>query len=210
MTNAHRLILIGPQGSGKGTQGELLSVYLQIPTISTGELCRQATAGDTEEAKAIHAVMQSGALVSDELMFKLLRQRLEQIDAADGFILDGFPRNVAQAQAAIDWIKPSKVLVFDLDDNAAIARAAARRACSKCRFKTTANYVLTYGDVCPRCGASIVKRLDDDPVIVAKRLQSFHALTQPVIGFYAAAGLVARFDGSKKIPQVFAEIAEVL
>lgn len=207
----HRLILIGPQGSGKGTQGELLQVYLQIPTISTGQLCRTEIEQGTELGRSIAHHVRAGDLVPDEIIIGMLKERIKEFDAAnDGFIIDGFPRTVAQAQDSLEWLKPTKVIVFELSDKIAVARMSARRACSKCRFKTTADYVAAHGDVCPRCFGKIIQREDDAPEAIQKRLATYHTVTQPVIDFYKDKDLVERFNGALSIPLVFMEIAHVL
>jgi adenylate kinase len=206
----HRLILIGPQGSGKGTQAELLSVYLQIPTISTGQLCRTEVLHGTELGKRIEHCVRSGELVSDEIITALLKKRIADYDAQDGFIIDGFPRTVAQAAEADEWLKPTKVIVLEINDKVAVARMTARRACVQCRFKTTAEYVTKHGNECPRCFGKIVQREDDVPDAIQKRLDMYHSVTQPVIDYYRTHDAMERFNGALSIPLVFMEIAHVL
>lgn len=206
----HRLILIGPQGSGKGTQAELLSVYLQIPTISTGHLCRTEIERGTELGRSIASFVRGGELVPDEVMTPMLRARISDNDAQDGYIIDGFPRTVAQAAAADAWLRPTKVIVIELADKIAVARMSARRACSQCRFKTTADTVARHGDVCPRCGGRIIQREDDQPEAIQKRLDAYHRVTEPVVEYYRERDLAERFNGALSIPLVFMEIAHVL
>lgn len=206
----HRLILIGPQGSGKGTQGELLQVYLQIPTISTGQLCRVEIEQGTERGKEISQTVHSGGLVSDEIITTMLRERITEYDAQEGFIIDGFPRTLAQAQESLSWLAPTKVIVFDLSDDVAIERMTSRRACEKCRYKTTATYVAAHGDTCPRCFSKLVKRTDDTPEVITARLATYRSITQPSIDFYEQHGLVERFNAALSIPLIFMEIAHVL
>lgn len=206
----HRLILIGPQGSGKGTQGELLSVYLQIPTISTGHLCRTEIERGTELGKQIEHFVRGGELVPDEIIIDMLKKRIEDYDAQDGFIIDGFPRTVRQAAEAQSWLSPTKVIAIELNDKIAIERMSARRACNKCRYKTTAEYVARHGSECPRCNGLIIQREDDLPEAIQRRLDTYHRVTQPVVDFYKAQDMVERFNGSLSIPLVFMEIAHVL
>lgn len=206
----HRLILIGPQGSGKGTQAELLQVYLQIPTISTGQMCRSEVEKDTELGKKISDFVHAGELVPDDVITGMLKERVGAYDAHDGFIIDGFPRTVAQAHESDSWLRPTKVIVLEINDKLAVARMSQRRACSQCRYKTTADYVAAHGDVCPRCFGKIILRDDDRPEAIQKRLDVFHRMTQPVIDYYRARDLVERFNGSLSIPLVFMEIAHVL
>lgn len=206
----HRLILIGPQGSGKGTQAELLSVYLQIPTISTGQLCRSEIEHGTELGKLIEKFVHAGELVPDEIITGMLKKRIADYDAQDGFIIDGFPRTVAQAEESESWLKPTKVIVLEINDKVAVARMTSRRACTQCRFKTTADYVAKHGDECPRCFGKIVQRDDDSPDAIQKRLDMYHRVTQPVIDYYKQHDAMERFNGALSIPLVFMEIAHVL
>ncbi len=206
----HRLILIGPQGSGKGTQAELLSVYLQIPTISTGQLCRSEIEHGTELGKKIEQWVRGGELVPDDVITAMLKKRIADYDAQDGFILDGFPRTVAQAEASESWMRPTKVIVLEINDKVAVARMTSRRACTQCRFKTTAEYVAKHGDECPRCFGKIVQRDDDSPEVIQTRLDMYHRVTQPVINFYRDRDECERFNGALSIPLVFMEIAHVL
>ncbi|OGH61853.1 MAG: hypothetical protein A2848_01190 [Candidatus Magasanikbacteria bacterium RIFCSPHIGHO2_01_FULL_50_8] len=206
----HRLILIGPQGSGKGTQGELLSVYLQIPTISTGHLCRTEIERGTALGKSIEREVRAGELVPDSVITEMLRVRLADYDAKDGFIIDGFPRTVAQARDAESWLQPTKVIAIELTDKIAVSRMSARRACSQCRYKTTADAVAKHGSICPRCNGAIIQREDDFPEAIQKRLDMYRSVTQPVVDHYHERDLVERFNGSLSIPLVFMEIAHVL
>ncbi len=206
----HRLILIGPQGSGKGTQGELLQVYLQIPTISTGQLCRTEIEKGTERGAAIASAVASGTLVADETVTAMLKERITEYDATEGFIIDGFPRTVAQARSSLAWLCPTRVIVFELDDVSAVERMSARRACQKCRYKTTATFVAAHGDTCPRCFSRLVQRDDDNPRAIAQRLASYRATSQPIIDFYTEHKLAQKFNASLSIPLIFMEVAHTL
>lgn len=206
----HRLILIGPQGSGKGTQAELLQVYLQIPIISTGQLCRAEIEKKTRLGEQIAGQVRSGTLVSDEIILSMVKARVSSYDAQNGFILDGFPRTVPQAEAADGWLNPTRVIVLEINNKLAVARMAARRACSSCRYKTTAEHVTVYGTVCPRCGAQIIQRDDDQPEAIKARLAAYEKQTQPVIEFYKNKGILERLNGALSIPLVFMEATHVL
>ncbi len=206
----HRLILIGPQGSGKGTQGELLQVYLQIPTISTGQLCRAEIEKGTDIGKSIEGFVHDGALVPDAIVIALLKERIREYDAQEGFIIDGFPRTVEQARDAEGWLHPTKVIVIEISKKLAIDRMSARRACSQCRYKTTASNVGLHGSQCPRCPGKLIQRDDDRPEAIQKRLDMYSAVTEPVVEYYKQTGLAERFNGSLSIPLVFMEIAHVL
>lgn len=206
----HRLVLVGPQGSGKGTQGELLQVYLQIPTISTGQLCRAEIEKQTEHGREIAEAVAAGELVADSMITAMLKERISEYDAAEGFIIDGFPRTVTQARESLVWLAPTRVIVFELDDSVAVERMSARRACEKCRYKITATYVAAHGDTCPRCFSKLVRRADDNPSAIKKRLAGYRAGAQPVIDFYEEHKLAQKFNASLSIPLIFMEIAHAL
>lgn len=206
----HRLILIGPQGSGKGTQAELLQVFLQIPIISTGQLCRAEIEKKTSLGEKIAAQVRGGVLVPDEIILNMVKARVDSYDAQNGFILDGFPRTVSQAATAAGWLNPTRVIVLEINNKLAVARMSSRRACSFCRYKTTAEHVVVYGTVCPRCGATIIQRDDDQPDAIKSRLAAYEEQTRPVIEFYKNKGIVERLNGALSIPLVFMEATHVL
>ncbi|MGE5568680.1 MAG: adenylate kinase [Rhodospirillales bacterium] len=187
------MLLFGPPGSGKGTQAVLLSEALKVPHISTGDIFRQHVKDGTELGREVQAIMQSGALVPDELVNRIVEDRLAQPDCAHGFILDGYPRTLPQARMLdemLDRIGKSKVVVNLLVDyNIIVARLAARRQCPVCG----ASYNLVSNPpkkdmVCDRDGAALIQREDDKEEVIRKRFEAYNGQTLPVMDFFRQAG----------------------
>lgn len=210
-----QIILIGPPGSGKGTQAKRLADRFAIPHISTGDMLREAVAEGTELGKAAAPIMASGGLVSDELMIGIIRDRLSKEDARKGFILDGFPRTVVQAEK-LDSIlgngaAPLAVVQLLVPDEAIVRRIALRRSCGQCgAVYHLENNPPASGGVCDRCGAELVARADDNESAVRKRLEAFHRQTLPVASFYKQKGLLREVDGVGAVDQVFERIEKSL
>jgi len=210
-----QIILIGPPGSGKGTQAKRLADRFAIPHISTGDMLREAVAEGTELGKAAAPIMGSGGLVSDELMIGIIRDRLSKEDARKGFILDGFPRTVVQAEK-LDSIlgngaAPLAVVQLLVPDEAIVRRIALRRSCGQCgAVYHLENNPPASGGVCDRCGAELVARADDNESAVRKRLEAFHRQTLPVASFYKQKGLLREVDGVGAVDQVFERIEKSL
>ncbi|MDD5071754.1 MAG: adenylate kinase [Patescibacteria group bacterium] len=205
------IIIMGPQGSGKGTQAEILAQKLGIPHISTGEIFRENIKNQTELGKKIDSIVKSGALVPDEITNEITKQRLEQEDCANGFVLDGFPRNLPQAEF-LDKVKDiDLVLEIWISDEEAIKRIGQRRTCLKCQKV----YHLTYNppkndEICDECGEKLVIREDDKPATIKKRLNLYHKETRPLLDYYKDKGIYKKIDGMPPIPEVTKQIAEVL
>jgi adenylate kinase len=210
-----QIIFIGPPGSGKGTQAKSLADRFAIPHISTGDMLREAVAEGTELGKEAAPIMASGGLVSDDLMIGIIRDRLSKADAQKGFILDGFPRTVVQAEK-LDSIlgnaaEPLRVVQLLVPDEAIVRRIALRRSCGQCGavYHLENNPPAAEG-ICDRCGSELVARADDNESAVRKRLESFHRQTLPVATYYKAKGLLQEVDGVGPVDQVFERIEKSL
>lgn len=207
-----KLVLIGCPGAGKGTQAKILSEKFGIAHISTGDLLREQVASETPLGLKLKDIMSSGGLVSDEIVSKLLSERIERPDCKSGYILDGYPRNLSQAEGLSDIVgELDKVVVIEVPDAAIIERMSGRRSCAGCgsMYHTKYNPPKTEG-VCDKCGAELITREDDKPETVKHRLEVYHSQTAPVIDFYEKKGLVMRADGSKAIDEVTADITAEL
>lgn len=191
------LTLLGAPGAGKGTMARNLAKILNIPTISTGALLRDEIGSGSELGKEIDQLISKGNFVSDEMVSKLLVKRLAEADCQNGYILDGFPRNVAQAECLSELgIQLDKALLLDVANETIIARLEGRRECPNCR----ATYHIQYNPpkqegVCDECGTSLEIREDDRPEIVSKRLEIYHKQTEPLIQFFSERNLLATVSG---------------
>ena len=195
------LILLGAPGAGKGTQAELLVKKLSIPAISTGNMLREAIANGTELGKKAKQFMDEGALVPDELILGIIGDRVAQSDCAKGFILDGVPRTLAQAEALeAKGIRIDHVVSIEVDDSVIEGRMTGRRVCGKCgaSYHVVANPPKVEG-VCDSCGSELVIRKDDKPETVRKRLEVYHATTEVLKDFYGKLGRLCVVNGDQSI-----------
>ncbi len=207
-----RLVLLGAPGSGKGTQAEKLSSLLGIPTISTGAIIREHINAKTELGLKATAFIAEGQLVPDELIIDIVINRLNQDDCKNGFILDGFPRTIPQAEAAEKMgLNIDKVLDIFVPDEAIVDRLSGRRECRICRtpFHTVYNAPEIPG-VCDKCGGELIRRADDEPETIKKRLKVYHEETEPLEDFYRERGVLTVVEGRKKIEDTTRDVREAL
>ncbi len=203
------IIFLGPPGAGKGTQAQRVCDELNIPQISTGDILRRAIKEETPVGLKAKAFVESGALVPDEILVEIIKDRLAQDDCSKGYILDGFPRTVPQAEALEKIAKIDVVVELAVDDEALIRRLSGRRVCLKCG---ATYHVSTLGDrtTCEKCGETLIQRKDDNPETVKNRLDVYHSQTAPLIAFYEGKGLLKTFDGMQDIDAVYASIMGTL
>ena len=206
------LILLGAPGAGKGTQAELLVKKLSIPAISTGNMLREAMANGTELGKKAKQYMDEGALVPDELILGIVADRVAQSDCANGFILDGVPRTIAQAEAIETMgIRIDKVLELQVEDNVIVDRMSGRRVCEKCGASYhILNKKSKVEGVCDLCGGKTVIRKDDQPATVLDRLKAYHEQTEPLVEFYRTRGKLAEIKFCPSIEETTAEVMKAL
>ncbi|MDT9688631.1 adenylate kinase [Streptomyces sp. P9(2023)] len=212
-----RIVLVGPPGAGKGTQAAFLAKNLDIPHISTGDLFRANISKGTELGMKAKAFMDAGDLVPDEVTIGMAKDRMEQADAANGFLLDGFPRNVAQAEALDVVLKAEDmqldaVLDLEVPEDEVVKRIAGRRICrndSAHVFHVTYNAPKTEG-VCDVCGGELFQRDDDSEETVRRRLEVYHTQTEPIIDYYRAQNLVVTISALGKVDEVTAKAMAAL
>ncbi|MFE2514010.1 adenylate kinase [Streptomyces mirabilis] len=212
-----RIVLVGPPGAGKGTQAAFLAKNLGIPHISTGDLFRANISQGTELGKQAKAYMDAGKLVPDEVTIGMAKDRMEQPDAANGFLLDGFPRNVSQAEALDEMLKAEgmkldAVLDLEVPEDEVVKRIAGRRIC---RNDSSHVFHVTYKQpkqegVCDVCGGELYQRDDDSEETVRTRLEVYHTQTEPIIDYYAAQGLVVTISALGKVEEVTGRAMEAL
>lgn len=211
-----KIIMLGAPGAGKGTQAKLIAEEYNIPHISTGDIFRANIKNNTELGKKAKEYMDKGLLVPDELTCDLVVDRISQDDAKNGYVLDGFPRTIPQAEALTEALKKRNeaidfALDVDVPDENIVNRMSGRRACINCG----ATYHIVFAapkkeGVCDICGNELVLRDDDKPETVQKRLSVYHEQTQPLIEYYDKAGVLHKLDGTKDINDIFASIKELL
>ena len=206
------LILLGAPGAGKGTQAELLMKKLGIPGISTGNMLREAVANGSEVGKKAKYCMDNGLLVSDDIIMDIVAERVAQADCANGFILDGVPRTLAQAEALeARGIRIDHVVSIEIDDAVIEGRMTGRRVCGKCgaSYHIVANPPKAEG-ICDSCGSELVIRKDDAPETVRNRLKIYHEQTEVLKDFYTKRGKVRLIEGNQPIEKAFADILEAI
>lgn len=195
------LILLGAPGAGKGTQAEVIAEHLSIPTISTGNIIREALKSGTEMGRKAKEYMDAGKLVPDDIVIGIIQERLAQPDCAGGFILDGFPRTIPQAEALDRMgIVIDRVIDIEVADETIARRVSGRRVCQACGASYHVDYKRpAVENVCDRCGDTLVQRKDDHPDTVRERLRVYHEQTEPLKGYYAQSGKLYIVEGQEEV-----------
>ena len=211
-----KIVMLGAPGAGKGTQAKMIAAKYQIPHISTGDIFRANIKNGTELGKKAKSYMDQGLLVPDELTVDLVIDRLAQDDCKNGYILDGFPRTIPQAEALDAALaklgeKMDYAIDVDVPDENIVSRMSGRRACTGCG----ATYHIVYnpskkGECCEVCGEKLILRDDDKPETVQKRLNVYHEQTQPLIDYYTKQGILKAVDGTQDMNDVFTAITNIL
>ena len=207
-----KLILLGAPGAGKGTQADILSAQFGIPTISTGNMLRAAIRSATPVGLQAEAYMKAGKLVPDEVIIDIIHDRVAEADCANGYILDGVPRTIAQAEALeTAGICFDHVISIEITDEEIMERMAARRVCSHCGLPYHAKAMPPKKEgVCDVCGSELIRRHDDEPETVKARLEIYHKETEPLKGFYAQRGVLVSVENRPTIDENSKAISEAL
>ena len=195
------LIMLGAPGAGKGTQAEKIAEKYSIPTISTGEILRNAISTGTELGKTAKSYMDAGQLVPDEVVIGIIRDFLNQDSCKNGFILDGFPRSIPQAEALDAMgVKIDAVVSIEVADEKIVERMSGRRVCPGCGASFHVLYKPSEKEgVCTKCGADLIIRKDDNPETVLARLHTYHEQTEPLKGYYANKGILIEIEGQEEV-----------
>lgn len=207
-----KLILLGAPGAGKGTQAEIIAAKLNIPTISTGNILREAIKNGTETGLKAKSFMDKGMLVPDDVIIDIVRERLAEKDCVNGYILDGVPRTIVQAQALLDQgVEIDRVVSIEIDDEVIEKRMTGRRVCGSCgaSYHIVANPPKTEG-ICNACGGELMIRKDDKPETVRHRLEVYHAETEALKGFYEKLGKLRLVEGNQPIEDATRDIMAAL
>jgi len=204
------LILIGVQGSGKGTQAKLISGKYNLPHISTGDLFRESVKNKTQLGVKAKSFMDKGMLVPDDVTIGLVRERLANKDCAKGYILDGFPRKLSQAEALDKITRIEKAVYLEISDELAIKRISSRRQCSKCGAIYGIDIPPKKIGVCDKCNVKLFQRDDDKEEAVKKRLDIFHKETEPLIDFYGNKDVLFTVNGAQPVEKIFKDIQGIL
>ena len=207
-----KIIFLGAPGAGKGTQADRLSARLGIPTISTGAIIRSAVKDGTKMGLEAKKFIEAGALVPDEIVIGIVKERLSQSDCDKGYILDGFPRSVPQAQALDEMgISLDRVISLEVSDDDIIARMSGRRVCSGCgKTFHIVHLPSAKGDVCDACDTKLTIRADDAPEVVRFRLEVYHSTTEPLKDYYREKGMLCTVTGDGSVDEITKRTLEAL
>ena len=211
-----RIILLGPPGAGKGTQAKMMERDFGIPQLSTGDIIRLAIQNQTEWGRKAEEFVKAGKLVPDEVVIGIVKEKLSGKDLANGFILDGFPRTLPQAEALEEMLRElgiqiDAVLYFQVDSDEIVRRLSARRICEKCQ--TPYNLLSKppkNDEICDQCGGKVIQRPDDRPEVVRERLRVYEEQTSPLVEFYSRKGLLRVIPSNGSIEEVYERVKEVL
>ena len=207
------LVILGKQGAGKGTQCERLSARYSIPHVSTGDILRSAIQIDSSLGRSVASILDAGALVPDDVVIKLVEDRLEELDARGGALLDGFPRTIAQAEALEDLLGDDGIKLcinLDVPTELATQRLSARRVCQECGSIYKETDVEAISGTCSKCGGDVIQRADDYPDAIRQRLEAYVRSTEPLLAFYEARGLLVTVNGDQKPDDVTVAIQSVI
>ena len=213
MASGARLVILGKQGAGKGTQSVRLSHYLAVPHISTGDMLRAAVKAGTEFGQLAKSYMDSGELIPDDVIMGIVEDRLAEPDASRGFLLDGFPRTAIQAEALDEMIKPNSIdLAIDLDvpTELVLKRLSSRRVCQTCGANYSVEAPPKLNWTCDLCGGEVVQRPDDTEVAIRRRLDLYEKATAPLIEFYSQRELLVSVDGVGTPDEVMERLVAVV
>lgn len=206
-----RIVLIGPQGCGKGTQAKLIAEKYGIPHIATGDLLREAAEKGTPEGLEVKKYFSKGKLVPEKVIIKIIEGKILSDDCKRGFVLDGFPRNLEQAEALDDITEINFIIVIDAPDELSIKRISSRQNCSQCRRVYGIDIPPKKKGMCDTCKGKLIVREDDKPELVKKRLEVYHDETEPLMEYYKIReDVLQKVDGSKSVEEVFKQIVKII
>jgi adenylate kinase len=213
MTGQLNLVVLGKQGAGKGTQSQGLCERYGLAHISTGDILRAAVAAGSPLGLEVKSILDAGQLVSDELVNQLVEDRLKEPDAEHGAVLDGFPRNIGQAQALERFLGPAGIklcIYVDVANELVMERLSSRRVCQECGTIYKDTDVAAISGTCEACGGDVIQRSDDKPEVIAERLATFERDTFPLLSFYESRGLLVKVNGDQSVAKVAADIDDLL
>lgn len=210
------LIIFGAPGAGKGTQSEFISKNKSVPAISTGDIFRNEVSSKSQLGEKISAIMSKGALVPDDIVLKIVEERIKKDDCKNGFLLDGFPRTLPQAKGLDEMLaglgkKIDRVISLDVPEENIVERLSSRRICKNCGSKFSIVTLPPKKDgVCDNCAGELFQREDDSPDTIRRRLSVYYVETQPLIEYYKNKDILVTVDGNKSVPEISKDIATVL